>query len=792
MQRLGLWLLLIAACAVLSVPCSWAANAGSASAAPQLAAGSEALTSVAQVRALSTAEVAKGVPVDLHAIVTFFDPFEDIYFVQDSTGGIYLDSAKDAPALKAGDAVEVRGVTVPSFAADIQPSAIVFEHAGKLPQPAPADWHALFQRVNDCRYVSVTGMVRSATLHFASNRNEAGVVPPGVDPKQRRSFLLLDLEMDGGLLHVHIERPNGIDPLSLLDSEVRLEGVVGGIFDGKNQQLSEEIWVSSRDHMQVLRRPAADPRKLPLTDISTIMAGWTASDHSQRVHVRGSLTFYQPGLQLVVENPDGQAVLVNTYEQTPLAIGQVVDVLGFPDPHEYSEVVSQANILPTPEKRPIVPVAAGWEDALAGHYPYDLISMEGRLAAEVHERHQDTLVIQAGSHVFSAILPRTVWNAAFDQVALPAYPIGSTVRVTGVCFVYAGGPWNGERWFDLQMRTPRDVAVLALPSWWTVRRLLYLSAALLVLVAVALLWALMLQRKMRAQAEGLRRATEAEAARERRTAQLEAERGHVLEAINSTQEIEAVLLMILNLIRTQVEGSSACWCELESGEQVGEASVQHDAASPLRADILSSSGERLGYLFVAAVESSSGQGRKMLELGAKLAALAIERRRLYETLVHRSHYDQLTNAANRFLLESRLEEALQQAGRNNTRFALIYIDLDQFKQVNDLYGHRVGDIYLRQVTERFSEKLRGMDTLARVGGDEFIALIPVVRSRSEVEEIAQRLLRAFDTPFEIESSSVLGSASIGIAIYPEDGLTRDELKRVADSAMYASKSGVAD
>ena len=158
--------------------------------------------------------------------------------------------------------------------------------------------------------------------------------------------------------------------------------------------------------------------------------------------------------------------------------------------------------------------------------------------------------------------------------------------------------------------------------------------------------------------------------------------------------------------------------------------LPQDSDRAVRRGIYSGAGERLGSLVVSGVEAYQEQAGEALEMGASLAALAIDNRRLYETLIHRSQYDQLTNAANRFLLESRLDEALAHARRSQTHFALVYIDLDQFKQVNDFYGHRVGDLYLQQVAERFSEKLRGMDTLARVGGDEFIALIPVVRSRN--------------------------------------------------------------
>jgi diguanylate cyclase (GGDEF)-like protein len=296
----------------------------------------------------------------------------------------------------------------------------------------------------------------------------------------------------------------------------------------------------------------------------------------------------------------------------------------------------------------------------------------------------------------------------------------------------------------------------------------------------------MLHGKVRRQTEQIRATMESEAARERRIAFLEKERGRVLEAINSMLNLDDVLLMILRLISTQLEDRS-CWCELANGTVVGQAAASQESNDVVRRGIYSGVGERLGSVVVSGAEACQEQAGEALEMGASLAALAIDNRRLYETLIHRSQYDQLTNAANRFLLESRLDEALSHAKRSQTHFALVYIDLDQFKQVNDFYGHRVGDLYLQQVAERLSEKLRGMDTLARVGGDEFIALIPVVRNRAEVEEIIQRLVRCFDTPFRIDDYTIRGSASIGIAVYPEDGATKDELKRVADAAMYANK-----
>ena len=120
-------------------------------------------------------------------------------------------------------------------------------------------------------------------------------------------------------------------------------------------------------------------------------------------------------------------------------------------------------------------------------------------------------------------------------------------------------------------------------------------------------------------------------------------------------------------------------------------------------------------------------------------------------------------------------------------FGLIYIDLDDFKLVNDLYGHRVGDLLLQEVTERMKRQLRPHDLMARLGGDEFAVLVPAVRSRTEVEEIALRLEDSLNDPMTIEGFVLRSSASFGMALYPEDGTTKDSLLSAGDAAMYVAK-----
>jgi len=177
-----------------------------------------------------------------------------------------------------------------------------------------------------------------------------------------------------------------------------------------------------------------------------------------------------------------------------------------------------------------------------------------------------------------------------------------------------------------------------------------------------------------------------------------------------------------------------------------------------------------------------------LKMATALSTLAIDTSRLYNDLRRRSEFDLLTDTHNRFSLDKHLDFLIEEAHNAAGIFGFIYIDLDEFKQINDRYGHHVGDRYLQEVSVRMKRQLRSHDLLARQGGDEFAALVPQIRSRIEVEEIANRLEHCFDEMFLIEGFTVKGSASVGIALYPEDGNTKDALLTNADAAMYDAKN----
>lgn len=152
-----------------------------------------------------------------------------------------------------------------------------------------------------------------------------------------------------------------------------------------------------------------------------------------------------------------------------------------------------------------------------------------------------------------------------------------------------------------------------------------------------------------------------------------------------------------------------------------------------------------------------------------------------------TNYDYLTGLPNRALLQDRVKNAIARARREELKFAVMFIDLDGFKQVNDVFGHSAGDILLQAVAQRLIACLRETDTLARVGGDEFVLLLPVARNEEEVRRIAAKLIAEINTPFVFNGYSISLSASIGIALFPENGENFDGLVNAADNAMYHIK-----
>ena len=177
---------------------------------------------------------------------------------------------------------------------------------------------------------------------------------------------------------------------------------------------------------------------------------------------------------------------------------------------------------------------------------------------------------------------------------------------------------------------------------------------------------------------------------------------------------------------------------------------------------------------------------------ATMIALAIEASQRLDAegkLMRLAHYDALTGLPNRNLLADRLRQALVFASRHRMRVALMFLDLDRFKNINDSLGHHVGDQILKEVAARLTRSLRGGDTVARLGGDEFVVVLQEVRNAHDAAMVAQNLLRDLAPPYLMDGRELHVSASIGITLFPDDGRDGDVLMQNADVAMYHVKDG---
>ncbi len=207
--------------------------------------------------------------------------------------------------------------------------------------------------------------------------------------------------------------------------------------------------------------------------------------------------------------------------------------------------------------------------------------------------------------------------------------------------------------------------------------------------------------------------------------------------------------------------------------------------------VLSSSSSVLGTVTILPAEGREPEPheKEVLERAARLVAIAVERHRAEERVRYLALYDPLTGLANRTLLSDRLDSAIAHARRHHVSSALLFIDLDGFKAINDTHGHNAGDEVLATIGRRISGCIRDCDTAARIGGDEFVVLLSEIAYPGDAQQVANKVLEAVGQGVAWGEHDLCVGASIGIALYPDDATTADALLTRADDAMYAVKQG---
>jgi len=728
------------------------------------AVGPAPLTSLHAVRALSNVEAAKELPVAFQATVTYYRPYQHTLFVQDGADAIYVQVP--APLkIAAGDRILIEGSTRPSFRPIISPSRITQLGQGTMPPPLPSRFEDLVTGVHDCQLVSVRGVVESANVisnaGFSSGR--------------------LEVLVDGQMVWVNVDTADENALSSLLDAEVEVSGVASGIFDGKMQQTGVLLHSSWLAEIRVIKRAPTTPWSLALTPVDEMLPHFHVVDRSERVRVHGSVTYYEPGSAVVIQEGT-KSLWADTISEIPINVGDVVDVTGFPERHNGFLQLTRGQIQSRHARAPVTPLLETRSQLATSHHIFDLVSVEGQVISEARGATQDVYNLSADGQLFTAIYRYQSLGGA-NLLPINRIPIGARVRVTGICIAESAdaNSYGGQVPFNILLRSLDDVAVVEGPSILNIRNLLLLTGFLLAVVFSFGVRSWLLGRKVRQQAMAIAVRSEAEADLERR-------RSHILEDINGVLPLAEILVEITEMASSALD-RAPCWCEHGDWEALGRCPAEPGRLRIVEVVIDGRNGVPLGRLFAGLDRSIPANERENMVLAnaAKLAALAIETRHLYHDLRWRSEFDLLTEIPNRFAFEKFLDLQIEEASRAGKRLGLIYIDLDNFKPVNDTYGHGAGDAFLQSVALRMSQKLLGGDMLARLGGDEFAAVVSLVNGSLDLAPIVGRLEGCFKEQFLIEGHRLNGQASLGIAIYPDDGTTRDQLLTAADSSMYTAK-----
>ncbi|SPE30677.1 putative Diguanylate cyclase [Candidatus Sulfotelmatomonas gaucii] len=728
------------------------------------AASPAALTKVADIHGLTNKQASQHLPVSFEANVTYFRWFDQDLFVQDGDAAVYVH-ATTSLRLVPGDRVLVRGTTRESFRPFVESADITRVDHGALPTPKHPTFEQMIRGETDCQYVTVRAIIRSADT-----------TP---DPRSPVPTIYLKMLVDGAPADANVDSDNQQAINDLLDAEVEITGTVSGHFDNKMQQTGILFHIQSLDGVRILKRAGSDPWLLPVMPMDRVITGYKDIDQSQRMRVQGTITYYQPGSALVLQD-GSHSLWIGTKSYSPMRIGDRAEAIGFPDVQNGFLFLIRSEVRDSSIQSSVQPPILTWQDLSRGGNvmrgrALDLVSTDGTVVAEVRQSTEDEYVLNAGGHLFSAVLRHPDSPGQAPLLPMKEISLGSRVRVTGICMLLSADPFHGEVPFNILMRSENDIVVLARPSWLNTHNAVLLVTWLIILVLVVGMRGWYLEHKNRRQIGSL--------------AYVEKRRARILEDMNHSKPLAGILERITELVSVRLNGAP-CWCRVADGATLGNRPPQLDSSLRTVEHVIAArSGAAHGTIF-AAFDARTKPGAaedEALAMAAELATLAIETSRLYSDLVHRSEFDLLTEVQNRFAMEKTLRSHIHAARQSAGIFGLIYIDLNEFKQVNDVYGHQAGDQYLQEVTRRLKGQLRPGDTLARLGGDEFAILVSRVRNRPAVEEIAARLERCFDEPFKGDGYELRGSASIGIALYPEDANSADSLLRAADAAMYAAK-----
>ncbi|WP_213807157.1 EAL domain-containing protein [Granulicella sp. dw_53] len=628
---------------------------------PFLEAGAQPLAPVAtKLRTLTTALEAHSLPVSearlhypihIRATVTYYD--DDIFFVHDSTAGIFVRLPKKhiwpSGPPSVGTIVDIHGRSgTGDFAPVLEnPSILFVGHSNVSFKAKPMTFTRLLTGTEDAQLVEIEGVVQSVF--------------------QTPTHVIVEVATADGSMSATTAKAPGVDYDGLIDATVRIRGNAGPLFNADGQMTGFHVFFPDMTAVTIADVAPSNPFSIPPRPIKSLSVFTPTATLPHRIHVRGRVTLQWPGKMLCIQD-ETQGLCALSSQNTHLTLGESADILGFAIPGGYKPSLINAVFKPLGGNDPVLPSVITAKEAFRGNHDSSLVQIEGQLIGHELDTKEGTLMLSSGKFIFPVILPE-----GSIESHIPAINNGSKLRITGICSVKIDTQMTSRgrgqtviTSFRILLRSPQDVVILAIPSWWTAARIFFLLALTIAITAAVLGWVVVLRKRVDQQTKTIR---------------------------ESEKRFRHI--------------------------------AQHDA---------------------------------------------------------------LTGLPTRMLLHDRIQIALARARRYKTGIALLMLDVDNFKQINDSLGHHAGDQALCVTSQRLVAMVRKIDTVARMGGDEFVVLLTDLYKAESAEMVAAKIITALSVPIPIGEEEIPISVSVGVCAISDGEVSADVLLKSVDTAMYHAKA----
>jgi len=691
-------------------------------------------------------------------------------FVQDQTGTSFIDVHGSNTVFPLGTRIRVRAVTDANDNGNLiaHPKFLVLG-MGTLPQPDQKTVADLDVGADEAHRVVTEGVLHACEQDWS-----------------RICYRIYDGKK---VVWLMVPERDGPEAQSLIGATVRATGIVARHEDENHKRVGAQLFVNTLREIQVELPPLPVSFSSPPAPIRELRA----SDADQRfvpiTHLRGIVTWQSPKLFCIQDNTG--TLFVGVPRTVEVHIGETVDAIGFLSRGPFGlELTDSAVNLAAVQLNTagITPLEVTAEEVFKQSLNGRRVHLKARLIDQSATSTEFVYQLEQGTQRFYAVLLRS--DSTREIVGLSR---DSVLEITGVALTQNGSnEWPGA--LLVLVESPQDIAVRGMVGWPTLRGALTLLGMMAVGIISPLIWVTLLKRKVRQQTAIIRARLESELRLETKYSRL-VERN--LAAVFSWRpdgtvvDCNAAFAHMLGFeSREQLIGRSCREFQHDpaNAELLGGV-LEEEAVSNREVSLRRPDGARVHLMMnITPVQTADGLVYETTAIDVtQLRENQAELQRARDAAVFESLNDPLTGLPNRKLLLQTLSSLLVQAKKDGVTVALLYLDLDGFKLVNDSLGHAVGDGLLMQVAGRLRSWIREGDMLARLGGDEFIVIMHKILTREDAVMLAENLLEEVSSSFEVKGHLLAIGASIGISVFPEDAPNAEELIQQADSAMYVGK-----